>query len=525
MSDMNTLHDDAAAVDDTDRSIWSWCVKEITFWQSRSVDYQHALEKFAEYNETRAETYMYRICGGQVSIAPKPSTLSDHGLGRATHYRDFVQSVVRALCPELDTTIAIDIGDGGLITAEVPVFVFQKQPSAPGLLFPDIDFLLGKFYEDARYPPDPMAFDEKSCSAMFVGSTTGVNGITTRSVVDLIKGHVSERTAPRLRAGVYFTGNPNVEFLIPHLTQCESPETEDLLRTLGFGSNVRIPWDAHFRHKFIISMDGNGATCSRVLLALRSNSVLLKYTSPHHLYYFSGLMPWTHYIPIESDEEVNHIVRAEQQRPGFFRHVAEQGQAFANRYLTRLQVMKYTAWLLRMYASSFDASSAAPWRLGAAVADFRRSAISAIRILAHISLQGDVWFEQGAWVGASDKRLTIEGFAVEPGVAFTAADISYQAMFSDGSLTDRCQGGEFCGTRGKALPICGLRVRLSGAAADSYDCSYCARFADGTEVSCVKGGEICQAESRAPIVGLRITWCASENGIWRRGDRPGPGDC
>ncbi|HXR36956.1 MAG TPA: glycosyl transferase family 90 [Candidatus Binataceae bacterium] len=317
---------------------------------------------------------------------------------------------------------------------------------------------------------------------------------------------VRNLTLPRLRAAVYFKDNPDVQFHLPRLVQCDSEETKDLLCAMGFGSDNWVDWRAQFGHRFIISMDGNGATCSRVFVTLRSNSVLLKYASPHQLHYFSGLIPWTHYIPIDSDEDVNQIVHIEQKCPGFFRHIAEQGQAFANRYLTRWQAMKYTGWLLRMYASSFEASSAQPWTLGAAVAELRRNAVSTIRILAHIANRGDVWFERGAWAGEPDKQRNIEGFALEPGCAFTTADIAYQAVLSDGSLSDWYKGGEFCGTRGKGLPIRGLRVRLSGNAASSYECSYTARFRDGAEVSGAADGDVCQAESRAPLVGFQINW-------------------
>jgi hypothetical protein len=503
-------------IDDADRLIWSWCVKEIAFWQGRGIDHEYALQKFTEYNETRPETYLFRIREGQVSMAPKPSTLPTFGILRANHYKEFMQSVVSTLCPELDTTIAIDSGDGGLqpgaqvpaLTDDAPVFVFQKLLTSHSLLLPDIDFLLCGFYEHdhPKWKKDYVPYDAKSSSAIFVGTTTGGRPITKEVVNDLARNVVTDRTQPRLRAALYFKNNPNVEFHLPHIHQIDSPETEELLRAIGFGSNVWIPWEDQYPHRFIISMDGNGATCSRVFLALRSNCVPLKYASPHELYYFSGLAPWTHYIPIESDEDVNDIVRIERKHPGYFKHIAEQGQAFANRYLTRSQAMKYTAWLLRQYVSSFGASSTTTWTPGTAAADVRRNAVTTIRILAHIAYRGDVWFERGAWIGEPGKQLEIQGFAVDPGRAFTAADISYQAVLSDGSLSDWCKGGEFCGTRGKSLPIHGLRIRLSEMAARAYVCAYSASFKDGTEVPFVVDGEVCLAESLAPLVGCQIIW-------------------
>jgi hypothetical protein len=418
MNDMSATNCGTDVIGDADRSMWSWCAKEIAVWLGRGVDYDHALEKFNEFNETRRQTHLFRISAGQVSIAPKPSVLPDFGMARAKYYQDFIQSVVSTLCPELDTTIAIDSGDGGFgphaepqeVTDEVPVFVFQKQQNAHGLLLPDIDFLREGFPEEPRFEKDLVTYDEKSCSAIFVGATTGGRTITRQVIADLANNIVTDRTQPRLRAAFYFKDNPDVQFLLPVLHQYDSMETADLLRSMGFGSNVWVPWKAQFAHRFIISIDGNGATCSRVARALKSNSVLLKYTSKSELYYFSALAPWTHYIPVESDEDVSEVLRIEQKCPGFFRHIAKQSQEFADRYLTRPQAMKYMAWLLRLYASSFRASSATPWTLGKAVADPRLDAANSIRVLAHIAFRGDVWFARGAQIGEPDKQLDIQGF-------------------------------------------------------------------------------------------------------------------
>ena len=233
-------------IDDTDRLIWSWCVKEIAFWQNRGIDHEHALEKFAEYNETRPETYLFRICGGQVSMAPKPATLPTFGILRANHYKEFIQSVVTTLCPELDTTIAVDSGDGGIqpgarvlpVTNEAPVFVFQKQQTSHGLLLPDIDFLLCRFYEfdHEKWKYDYVPYDEKACTAIFVGTTTGGRLITKEVVNDLARNVITNRTQPRLRAALYFKDNPNVQFHLPHIHQIDSPETGEMLQALGLVS-------------------------------------------------------------------------------------------------------------------------------------------------------------------------------------------------------------------------------------------------------------------------------------------------
>jgi hypothetical protein len=90
-------------------------------------------------------------------------------------------------------------------------------------------------------------------------------------------------------------------------------------------------------------MDGWGATCSRIPITLRSNSVLLKYQSQHLLYYFDALIPWLHYIPIAFDDEVTCILRVEEHYLGISSAIVQSANAFADAFLTREQAMKYTA--------------------------------------------------------------------------------------------------------------------------------------------------------------------------------------
>ncbi|HEX2939982.1 MAG TPA: hypothetical protein VHO91_02975, partial [Rhodopila sp.] len=66
------------------------------------------------------------------------------------------------------------------------------------------------------------------------------------------------------------------------------------------------------------------------------------------------------------------------------------------------------------------------------------------------------------------------------------------------------EGGKFCGSRGMALPLLGLKVRLKGAAAKAYTCSYSATFVDGSAAGPVSGGEACEAGSLAALEAFQI---------------------
>ena len=57
------------------------------------------------------------------------------------------------------------------------------------------------------------------------------------------------------------------------------------------------------------------------------------------------------------------------------------------------------------------------------------------------------------------------GSRLRPVGGIPADDIEYQAVLGRGWMSPWVEGGQFCGSRGMALPILGLRVRLRGASA------------------------------------------------------------
>ena len=136
-------------------------------------------------------------------------------------------------------------------------------------------------------------------------------------------------------------------------------------------------------------------------------------------------------------------------------------------------------------------------------------------MIAHIQGRGDVGCMLGDWMGEQGSRSWIEGFAVAPTQEVLPADIEYQAVLGRGWLSPWAEGGQFCGSRGMALPVLGLRVRLRGAAAQTHECSYSATFVDGTAIGPVPAGEACEAESLAPLESFQIV-------IHKRGAAPKP---
>ncbi|GAN59438.1 hypothetical protein ACI01nite_20250 [Acetobacter cibinongensis] len=118
---------------------------------------------------------------------------------------------------------------------------------------------------------------------------------------------------------------------------------------------------------------------------------------------------------------------------------------------------------------------------------------------AHIQRRGDVAVRLGEWMGQPGSHAWIEGFGVSPAEIISPADIEYQAVLGKGWLSPWVEGGQYCGSRGMALPILGLCVRLKGQAAKKFVCRLTATFTDGTKIGPLETDEPIEADSLAPL--------------------------
>ena len=141
---------------------------------------------------------------------------------------------------------------------------------------------------------------------------------------------------------------------------------------------------------------------------------------------------------------------------------------------------------------------------GAAAAQARATSAGRPDVVAHIQRIGDVGGEFGAWIGTKGSGSWIEGFAVSPPKGLGPQDVEYQAVLGRGWLSPWIEAGKFCGSRGMALPLLGMNVRLKGDAAKTHECSYYATFVDGSSAGPVPGGEPCQVDSLAALESFQI---------------------
>jgi len=125
-------------------------------------------------------------------------------------------------------------------------------------------------------------------------------------------------------------------------------------------------------------------------------------------------------------------------------------------------------------------------------------------VVAHVQRTGDVGAQLGEWLGTRGSKAWIEGFAVRPREGVAPEDIEYQAVLGRGWLSPWVEGGKFCGSRGMALPLLGIKIRLKGAAARNWRCNYEATFVDGGTAGPVGAEEACESENLAALEAFRV---------------------
>jgi len=476
-----------------DDVLMAWAMREMTPWLLRPTSPSRLAQVLDEVNTTGDWAFVYSFADRNVAMVPKPEAVTPDAarLDRAECYLNLFKAAALLLPGDFKATLGVCIADGLGVDYGVPLFCFQKKPRETSILLPDIDFLLSDFHRGEQYI-DTIAYDAKIPKAVFAGSTTG--GTITPEVA---------RTygLPRLRAAKFFAGSETVDFRLPGITQCSSEEAEAILKTHSFCRAQPMSWQRQLRHRFIISMDGNGATCSRVAIALHSNSVLLKYNSDNVLFYFGGLQPWLHYVPIAADRDVDSIMALEPTMPDLFKRIAESGRVFAQTYLSEDSIHRYTAMLLQLYAQAVAAEAGT---FAAAPVMSSKASEVATMLVGHIQNRGDQESGISGWLGHVGSRLAIEGFCIELADGLPKDGFFYQAVLADGTLSEPAQNEEYCGTREKNTPVYGLRISTEGRFHDLYDVTCEASFVDGSLVGPVGAGTVCRAETNAPLEAMRL---------------------
>lgn len=328
------------SMDQKDKYIWA--LAELRPWLRDQICRSYYSDFCHKVNCTTNDIVLYKITGKDVSIVFKPeeveNNLSATIIERREIYLKLFHETIANTEYHIDCLLPVCVDDRDPDPVIFPIFSFQKNDASKSILIPDPDFYYFNYY-DFNMHVDTINYDNKLDGAIFVGSTTGKSNI---SIKDIENGCIQ-----RINSALFFRKVSGVNFVLPKVVQCIDKETEDYIYSLGIISTEHLTWKDQFKYKYIISMDGNGACCSRIIISMKSNSILLKYQSRSQLYYFKFLQPWVHYIPIERDQDVGFILDLNKQEE--FKIIPQNARQFVELNLNRSSVIKYMENVLYIF--------------------------------------------------------------------------------------------------------------------------------------------------------------------------------
>jgi hypothetical protein len=134
--------------------------------------------------------------------------------------------------------------------------------------------------------------------------------------------------------------------------------------------------------------------------------------------------------------------------------------------------------------------------------------LDALRLLGHVTGLGDVTVTADEWIGGPSSPMRIEGIAIDwpeqpPDLQIRYAVKTARPMPASGQTTEL---GSFAGTRGRAMPIVGLMLELSGPAAARHQFCVEAIFLGSPATRIVSNRVVASGPTgREPLVGLRLS--------------------
>jgi hypothetical protein len=133
--------------------------------------------------------------------------------------------------------------------------------------------------------------------------------------------------------------------------------------------------------------------------------------------------------------------------------------------------------------------------------------LAALRLLGHVASIGDVVVNANEWLAGPSAPSRIEGISIEWSGKPEDVDICYSIETArPQTVSGRTMDlGSFAGTRGKAMPVVGVTLELSGMGASNLQFNVEAIFL-GSPATRIRGRciELSGPTGREPLVGLRV---------------------
>lgn len=329
----------------------SWMMEQIEedlhHFKEKGISLEN-LDKLME--ETQGEmTVRVRISSGKVQSEPEPGHMgknADENHFFNERYKIFIHSFkeIAERNPLPDVDFVITVNDCGEIRTNpsAPLFVFSKPKYvSTHVLVPDLEILQGYQYLDQEIAQGSLdhPWENKIEKIFWRGADSDSYGNNQTE---------NWRSSPRAKLVVMSLENPG---LIDAKFSCFSGQNyfHEMLQ-LPLKGNWVSPKES-LKYKYLIDLDGIICSWSRTYWTLLSNSLLFKQVTNNIEWYYKGLKPFEHYIPISynlSDlmEKLQWAKTHDQEA----QRIAVSATRFARKNLSKKMVDLYLYLLFTRYA-------------------------------------------------------------------------------------------------------------------------------------------------------------------------------
>ncbi|MCC5832370.1 MAG: hypothetical protein JJU12_04935 [Chlamydiales bacterium] len=220
----------------------------------------------------------------------------------------------------------------------LPTFTFAKKEKSKGpILIPDFEMLMGydTFVQKLDDYIKNTPWRKKQNRSFWRGASTG--GFLNRS---------NYLTIPRIKLATISLKYPElVNARISSVVQA-TEDVWNLLKTEGLLGSFS-PVLEHFYYKYLLDVDGNSCTYSRLFWILYSNCVPVKQISPNIQWYYYGLEDMTNicFFNLTEDSLISKI-QFLAQNDELAKEISENSSQFSKKYLNNKYTTSYILALL-----------------------------------------------------------------------------------------------------------------------------------------------------------------------------------
>ena len=234
----------------------------------------------------------------------------------------------------------------------VPVLTFSKKSSNNrAICMPDCEAIrgYGLLRGKIAQASDKNHWDTKINQAFWRGSSTGY--LDTDHGREHIMRLETCLDFPRIRLVALSLEYPNLlDACVTDYFQYSDHQTLNKLLSLSQKTEA-VSFQGHLKYKYLVDVDGNTCSYSRMFWILLSNSVLFKEMNGDTQWYYKALKPWVHFVPFtfEAGDLPEKICWA-QSHDQQVRQMAKAATSLARQVFSQAMLRNYMQVLFNEYA-------------------------------------------------------------------------------------------------------------------------------------------------------------------------------